>query len=57
MGTWPVFLKKKRWMRPTMPVPVKYSFFARKVIWRLSTRGKKNESITARWFDAMIAAP
>ena len=40
MGTWPVLAKKNFWIRPTRPGDVKYSFFARKVIWRGTTRGK-----------------
>ena len=40
MGTWPVLVKKNFWIRPTRPGDVKYSFFARKVNWRGTTRGK-----------------
>ena len=42
---------------PLMPLPVKYSDFARKDIGRSSMSGRKTESITDRWFEARIAAP
>ena len=48
IGTWPTALKNRRLNQPLIPVPVKYSDFARKVIRRRTTSGRKKLSITAR---------
>ena len=43
--------------RPIGLLLLKYSDFATNVIDRSSISGRKMESITDRWFDAMIAPP
>ena len=56
-GTCPTELKNHACARPTGPGVVKYSDFARKMIWRGHMSGKKNESMTAWWLDATMAGP
>ena len=48
IGTCPTAVKNHRLNQPFRPVPVKYSAFARKVIRRRTTSGRKKLSITAR---------
>ena len=40
-----------------MPLPVKYSCLPMNTISRSSIRGRKKESITARWLLARMAGP
>ena len=43
--------------QPAMPLPVKYSLLARKLIGRLTATGRKTESTNERWLLAKITAP
>ena len=57
MGSWLVASKNLRVSAPLTPVPVKYSFLARKCTWRESWAGMKMESETERWLLARMAPP
>ena len=56
-GTCPWLEKNCFFNQPSSPGWVKYSRLARKVIRRGTSSGRKNESTTARWLLARIAAP
>ena len=57
MGSWLVSRKKAAVSLPLIPVPVKYSDFARNATGRGTMTGMKMESEKERWFEARIAAP
>src|SRR6201992_923315 len=57
IGTCPTAVKNQRLNQPFRPLPVKYSDFARKVMRRRTTSGRKKLSITARWLLARITGP
>ena len=57
MGTCPAPVKNAFRTKPLIPVPVKYSFFARKVTRLFSESGMKTQSAAERWLLARIAPP
>src|SRR3982074_2407688 len=57
IGTCPTPEQKVFFSRPTSPGCVQYSRFARNVMRRGTSSGRKNESTTARWLLARMAPP